>query len=391
VRLHTPQNWRAAITVCLAILRFECPAADNLSLSTPIFGIRPGAAQLSLTNSSDTNFQYVVQTSSNLQDWVSVTTNFATGPDSPVTVPAPPVECFYRLMVIPHVPTAIFRYAIMATSRFNANGNDVSVDSFDSSSVLYSTLGQYDVLLRKAGGDIATDSSIDGAVSVGNSTIYGRVYTGFGTSQSSVQLAPEGAIGSISWNVSEAGIQPGYWSGSFYINFPDVTGPASGSNSLPPAASRVVTLNGGTYVVPPSDPGLSATLLVTAPTTLWVQGSYTAAGITITGTNNGSLMLYVGMASGSSDSFSFATNEVNQPGYANALQIYGLPSLTSVVMNNNDGFVGTIYAPEADATFGNSGGFVSDVSGAIVAKSLTLNGHFNFHFDEYLKVRGPMF
>ena len=380
--------------VCIVILRLECLAADNPSLSVPMFGIRPGAAQLSLTNSSDTNFQYVVQTSSNLQDWVSVTTNFATGPDSPVTVPAPPTACFYRLMEIPHVPVPVFRYAILTSGNFNGEGNNFTVDSFDSSNPLYSTLGQYNAVLRKAGGDVATDSLFGGDIIVGNGIIYGHLYTGIGTTEDSVQIGPEGVIGSISWNVSDVGIQPGYWSESVYINFPEVTGPAGGSNSLPAAVGGVVTLNGGTYMVAATDPGLSASLNVTAPTTLWVQGSYVPASITTAGTNKAplTLTLYVGRATGSGDHLSLGSNgAINQPGYAANLLVYGLPSLTSLNVDFNGGFIGAIYAPEADAMFGNSGSSSADISGAIVAKSVTLNSHSNFHFDENLKINGPFF
>ena len=356
-----------------------------------MFGIRPGAAQLSLTNSSDTNFQYVVQTSSNLQDWVSVTTNFATGPDSPVTVPAPTASCFYRLMQIPHVSVPMFRYAILTSGNFNGEANNFLVDSFDSSNPLYSTLGQYNALLRKAGGDVATDSTIIGDTNSGNGIIYGHLYTGIGTTEESIQIGPNGAVGSTMWNTTNIGIQPGYWSGSFYINFPDVTGPSEGTTSLPSPSNGVVTLKGGTYVVPPNDPNVGVPLLISAPTTLWVQGSYSPAAITIAVTNSASLALYVGGSSGSGNRLTLSASYiVNQPGIARCFQVYGLPSLSSLVMNNSNGFVGAIYAPQANAMLGNSGS-ATDFSGAIVAKTITLNGHFSFHFDENLKINGPFF
>jgi hypothetical protein len=385
-------NWRTTIIVCIVALRFKCLAADNPSLSAPMFGIRPGATQLSLTNSSDTNFQYVVQTSSNLQDWVSVTTNFATGPDSPVTVPAPLAGCFYRLMEIPHVPVPVFRYAILTSGDFNGEGNNFLVDSFDSSDALHSLLGQYNAVLRKAGGDVATDSTIIGDTNSGNGNIYGHLYTGIGATEDSIQIGPNGAVGSAMWNTANVGIQPGYWSGSFYINFPDVTGPSGGTTSLPSPSNGVVTLKGGTYVVPPNDPNVGIPLLISAPTTLWVQGSYSPPAITIAITNSASLALYVGRSSGSGDRLTmYASYIVNQPGIARFLQIYGLPSLTNLVLQGNSGFTGCIYAPEADVIFESSGSSSTDTCGSIVAKSLTLVGHQSFHFDENLKVNGPVF
>jgi choice-of-anchor A domain-containing protein len=80
---------------------------------------------------------------------------------------------------------------------------------------------------------------------------------------------------------------------------------------------------------------------------------------------------------------------MNSPGYAKNFQIYGLPSLTSVSFHGNAGFVGTIYAPEADMTGGGGGNNVQDTSGAMVVKSVTLNGHWNFHYDQSLKTFGP--
>jgi hypothetical protein len=389
--MHIQLNWRITIIVCTVILRLECPAADNLSLSAPIFGLRPGAAQLSLTNSSDTNFQYVVQTSSNLQDWVSVTTNFATGPDSPVTVPASTASCLYRLMEIPHVSVPVFRYAILTSGDFNGEGNNFLVDSFDSSDPLHSLLGQYNAVLRKAGGDVATDSTIIGDTNSGNGNIYGHLYTGIGTTKDSIQIGPNGAVGSAMWNTTNVGIQPGYWSGSFYINFPDVTGPSGGTTSLPSPSNGVVTLKGGTYVIPPNDPNVGFPLLISARTTLWVQGSYSPAAITIALTNSASLALYVGRSSGSGDRLTlYASYIVNQPGIARCFQVYGLPSLSSLVMNNSNGFIGAIYAPEADAILGNNSS-ATDFSGTIVAKSVTLSGHIGFHFDENLKINGPVF
>ena len=46
---------------------------------------------------------------------------------------------------------------------------------------------------------------------------------------------------------------------------------------------------------------------------------------------------------------------------------------------------GTIYAPEVDFILGSSGNNSLNFSGACVAKSVTLNGEIQFHFDENLK------
>ena len=64
--------------------------------------------------------------------------------------------------------------------------------------------------------------------------------------------------------------------------------------------------------------------------------------------------------------------------------IYGLPSLTSISFGGNAAFTGTIYAPEADFSFGGGGNNTYDYVGSLVTNSCKLNGHANFHYDESL-------
>jgi hypothetical protein len=99
-----------------------------------------------------------------------------------------------------------------------------------------------------------------------------------------------------------------------------------------------------------------------------------------------SLALYCGAASAS-----LAGNStVNSDGTANNFSFWGLPTCTSVTFSGNSGFTGTIYAPNADFTMNGSGNttFI-DFTGASITKTSTLNGHFNFHYDEALRKFGP--
>jgi hypothetical protein len=295
----------------------------------------------------------------------------------------------YREIQVQTINSALFSAAIVTKSNFSMNGNNTLVDSFDSSSSLYSTLGQYVVSKRKANGTIATDASVVGDISLGNGNIYGHVYTGPGTAQSAVQVGPNGAVGDAAWNAGSSGIETGFWSGDFNMNIPDVSPPATGG--APPAAvGGVITLNGGAYTVTPANVSAfnSATINVTAPTTVWVQGSF-STGLTIAPTNSASLALYVGTTGGSGDSLSLSGNgAINTPGIAANLQFYGLPSLNSITLSGNASFIGTIYAPDADFT-GNGGGSAGDSAGAMVVRSVTLHGHWNFHYDESLQNNGP--
>jgi hypothetical protein len=107
-------------------------------------------------------------------------------------------------------------------------------------------------------------------------------------------------------------------------------------------------------------------------------------------TNGGSLILYVGNTSGSAVSITDSgSGTLNQPGLSSNLQIYGLPTLTAINLSGNAGFNACIYAPEANLTAGGGGSNTQNTCGAITVNSVSMNGHWGFHFDESLKNFGP--
>jgi hypothetical protein len=293
-----------------------------------------------------------------------------------------------RKVLVTTVLDTLFPAAIVTKSNFNMKGNNTVVDSFDSTDPL-AVNGQYTVAARRANGDVATDSSIIDSLHVANGNIYGKVMTGPGTVQSAVQIGSQGAVGSVAWNsnaVNRGKIQPGAWAGDFNVNIPDVKEPGFAGNAFPAATNGYITLNGGNYTSPtaPTSP-----LKITGPTTVWIQGG-SSQNIVLASTN-ASLILYVGTTNtANSDSLDLhGIDYINSPGSARNLQVYGLPSLTSIDMTGNSGFNGTIYAPSADLKGGGGGNNILDTSGAIIVGSITLNGHWNFHYDEHLKVNGP--
>jgi len=46
--------------------------------------------------------------------------------------------------------------------------------------------------------------------------------------------------------------------------------------------------------------------------------------------------------------------------------------------------------PNADFTLGGGGNDLYDFVGSIVTRSMTLNGHYNMHYDEALEQSGPV-
>jgi len=62
----------------------------------------------------------------------------------------------------------------------------------------------------------------------------------------------------------------------------------------------------------------------------------------------------------------------------------GLPTNTSLRMTGNASFTGQINAPHAAVQLGGGGNNSYDCTGSMFAYSISLNGHFSFHYDEAL-------
>jgi hypothetical protein len=128
---------------------------------------------------------------------------------------------------------------------------------------------------------------------------------------------------------------------------------------------------------------LSGTAYVRGDATLYVTTTLNFSGINIG--REGRLRLY-----SAAPSATLAGNGVvNQPGRAKNLYFYGLPTCKVVTLSGNGGFTGCIYAPQADLTLNGGGNNEIDFIGAGVFRSISLNGHFNFHYDESLALDGP--
>ncbi|HEX4645910.1 MAG TPA: hypothetical protein VH598_09905, partial [Verrucomicrobiae bacterium] len=226
--------------------------------------------------------------------------------------------------------TPLFSLGISCKSTFNMNGGNCLVDSFNSALTNASTGGQYDASKRLAGGDVGVDGAVVGDVSVGNGNIYGHLYTGAGSVASQVQIGSGGSVGPV--GTAGGTIAAGWWSPTFNASFPDVPAPSPIGIGPPlpllgfaniSAAGNPKYVTSGSY-----SPG---TLTVVGPGTaqLWVQGSMSFGNIVLT--NGATIVLYVGNTSGSPVSITDSgSGTLNQPGLASNLQIYGLPSLTTI-------------------------------------------------------------
>lgn len=287
----------------------------------------------------------------------------------------------------------LFNFAMAALKQIDLKGNNVETDSFDSSDPNYSTGGLYDPTKIKDGGDVVTDGTVTNTLSVGNASIKGHVKTGPGGTVG----IQNGSVGSIAWvDANTQGIQPGYSSSDMNVAFPDVQYPNYVYNNPTwlttlPAGGTVnnqsynhVITSSGFYQL--SGNNFSGNIYVgtNANVVLWVTSSVNNFNNLVTIAPEGaSLTIY--LASSFSEAGNGNFNNLSQK--AQNLYLLGLPTCTSISLGGNGSFTGVIYAPEASLTLGGGGSTIYDLVGSCMARNITLNGHWHFHYDEALRNR----
>ena len=111
--------------------------------------------------------------------------------------------------------------AMLAKLDIDMGGNSCMVDSYNSSKGAYggSNIGDK--------GDVATDSDMKGAVSVGNAKIKGKLSVG---PNATIDLGPNAVVGSLAWHAGGGkGIQAGWLKKDMNAYIPDVQSPWSGA------------------------------------------------------------------------------------------------------------------------------------------------------------------
>lgn len=292
-----------------------------------------------------------------------------------VSVPSIPA-IISRAVRISTTNVPLFNVALAASGNIDLKGNNVASDSFNSTDPNLSTNGRYDSSKTSTNGDVA---SVAGIVNVGNGNINGSVLLGPSASDSI------GANGYVTGGVYN----------DFNYNFPDVVLPQtswlSASSLLVPLLidgtfyNYVFTATTGDYLIN----GLSGNVYVASNSAIRLRLTGDASPGTIrvagSGSTAGNLTIYM-----DGPSFSLSGNDTVDGGNAANLTLFGTPNCTSISMSGNAAFTGTIYAPEAALSMSGSGNNDYDFVGACVSKTVTLNGHFNFHFDENLLAHGPI-
>jgi hypothetical protein len=274
-------------------------------------------------------------------------------------------EYISRIVRVVALTSKDFKFPGLMASTIYFSG-DFRADSYDSTDPTASTGGFYDPAKASAQALIATTGS--GYTMGGNSYIKGYVAAGPG---GAVVTSGSASVGDM--NYKGKGIQPGHSTNNFTFSTPSVVAPYNSADA--PGTNQVsgtnydYVLEGGDYMATNlSSSAYGGSMLVTEASTLYVTGTINLNKIVFApGTR---LDLYVG---GSSITFAPVVIGATAPDFT----VFVLPSCSSMTLNSSTVFTGLIYAPDTDLNA--AGG--AQISGAIVGKSFSCNGTFDFHYD----------
>jgi hypothetical protein len=291
--------------------------------------------------------------------------------------------------------------AMVARTTIKVNGFNVTTDSYQSTNLTLFPGGVWNQANRRDHGDVSTISTNSGDVDLGNGKIHGTVHTPQNWTASSANIGSQGSVGDNAWVKPvnpTPGIEPGHAVNDATQVYPDASLPngaiplnAPIKNWFNPADGftykyvltdgtfwKIDSLNGGIYVK-----GTNVNVYLTGANASIPSGNRIEIPNTTDANGNPYKMsMYVAATSFTVN----GTGYVDDSGIAKNLQYYGLPSNQSLTLGGNGSIVSQIYAPEAAFSLGGGGSSaVYDFSGLCVVKSVNMNGHFNFHYDECSK------
>jgi hypothetical protein len=282
----------------------------------------------------------------------------------------------------------LFAKAMVAEGQIDLKGRNIMTDSFDSTRSDLSTNGKYDPAKTSDKGDVATNSSLTNSLNIGNADIKGRVATG---PRGTVAIGPNGSVGDSAWvDSNRKGIQPGWSTDDMSVDFKEVT-PPSDSGAITPVGGTDADGNVYDYVLEGGQnyeiSSFQGKVLVTGDAVIHVTDWMEFTGQDVIVIQPGaSLQLYVSAP----EALIGGQGVLNQDGSALAFQYLGLPENQTLNYQGNGEFIGVVYAPDTDFYLGGGGNSVYDFTGASITKTVQMNGHYKFHYDEALSKLGPI-
>ncbi len=276
-----------------------------------------------------------------------------------------------RKVMVTAMEAPMFPYALDAKTSVKLTGNTTATVPFNSYDPTVSTNGQ---LLTghylSTGADMAIAS---GTATLGNDTITGNLYVGPNASYSKGTVT--GTINNdYNVQIPDVSLPPVLWSVASPTNI--VT--SNVSTNKKGVVTTTYTTNqmfdftqNGYYQIPSADGNIPIQIESNITATLDIKStSVPPATITLIGANSNAATAIVYQESGSAT--------LTGGGYRAANFIYyGLPGVTSIVMNGNSSgtFTGVIYAPEADM---NQNGTPATIIGSVTVNTYKRNGNATY-------------
>lgn len=387
------QNWHQALTVAEGGVD-EAMALLNSGIQSPNFAVFPWTSAGGGVFKNDTNRPACKFGTSFYE--VSITNGFAGANPVivargyvPGTLGSPAIT---RTVTVQTKPRATFpvKGPMIVFQKYDANGNNVGTDSFDS------TVAPYNSATAGTNGDVVCLTTNANSLVIGNGKIKGTVRTPPGGVQGvTATIGSNGSVGDSNWVATATGFQTNHFKDNFTMgDFPDATLPnvpawyTPQSGQAPDGLNYAYLLPGGNYQVV----NLTGSVYVgAANTVLYVTSSINIGSGGGGNKNNAPPEIYIAPGASLTIYMAGSTTTIAGNGVVNAtsqaknFQYYGLPSNTAINITGNGAFFGTIYAPEADLNLKGSGKqSVDDFTGASITKNTTMTGNFNFHYDESL-------
>ncbi|MDI1320455.1 MAG: hypothetical protein PSW75_09740 [bacterium] len=289
--------------------------------------------------------------------------------------------------------TSKFANGLVAKNSLTFNGNNASVDSWDSKSDTTTTADdiKYSAGVRDDNGSIGSISVAVGAVGVNNADIWGFASTGAGLPS----VGSNGVIGPF--GTANGTMDMSHVSSDFTASFDPVTAPTSpaptaitaiGNGDLPMTVGTVGATTSFSLPSISASGNSTKVLTIVGNVTLVLTNTAGSSAIGLTGQSGIVLAPGATLKIYTAGDISIAGNGVTNGGTTAAtannpsnFQIWGTSTTTQDIKVAGNGVLSAIvYAPNANVTINGNG----DVEGSVVANNITLTGNAAFHYDESL-------
>lgn len=272
-----------------------------------------------------------------------------------------------------------FATGLVAKNQLTFNGNNASVDSWNSNPTNSPTATPvpYSSTVKHDHGSVGSTSVAVGSVAINNADIWGYASVG-GDSASAVSVGSNGTIaafGNPAGTVDTTRIAT-----DFNTNFDVPASPAGGSTLFAVGPTLGATGITATYTYSGT---INNSLTVYGNVTLIIAVSPGDQAISITGNNGITLAAGATLSIYTQGDVKIAGNGLlNNNDAPASFQLWGTGTAPgqNIQIAGNGALKGIVYAPNADIKINGNG----DVMGSVVGNNITVVGNAAFHYDESL-------